>query len=108
MMFHSEGARPQPIVGLSLELGRGAYGVVCKAKLGSLPYTTKRMYDHLYFPPSAPLLYRAGDEHRLPIEIFEQEIELIRHPNIVLHLGVHYADNTPGPLLLMELMDGNF
>ena len=110
MMFHSEGLRPQPNVELSRELGSGSYGVVYKAKLGSLPCAAKRLYDHFYRPPITPLLDHADGKCTVPVERFEQEIRLlesIRHPNIVLYLGVHHKDNIQGPLLLMELMDGN-
>ena len=76
-------------------LGRGAYGIVCEAKCDTLLCAAKIMHSALY-------------GYSIPTERFEQEIELlsnIRHPNIILYLGVWHDPQSGSPVLLMELMD---
>lgn len=91
-------------------LGHGAYGTVYKALCDDqLLCAAKVLHDALVTtdqqqgpPPSLV--------HRLPIERFRQECEflsLIRHPNIVLYLGISQDPDTNLPVLLMELMDTN-
>ena len=78
-------------------LGSGAYGIVCEAKCDTLLCAAKIMHSALH-------------GYRLPAEKFEREIELlstIRHPNIVLCLGVWQDPESDCPVLLMELMDCN-
>ena len=88
-------------------LGIGAYGAVCKAKCDDLVCAAKIIHPTLY-DPMAQLQVSPQREHRLPMKRFEQECEFlstIRHPNIVLYLGMHRDEDTGLPVLLMELMD---
>ena len=88
-------------------LGIGAYGAVCKAKCDDLVCAAKIIHPTLY-DPMAQLQISPQREHRLPLKRFEQECEFlsrIRHPNIVLYLGMHRDEDTGLPVLLMELMD---
>ena len=78
-------------------LGKGAYGIVCEAKCGTLDCAAKIMHSALH-------------GYTLPAERFEQEIELlktIRHPNVVLYLGVWHDPESDSPVLLMERLDCN-
>ena len=75
-------------------LGHGAYATVCVAMRDNLPCAAKILH-----PPLS-----CGDA----MERFEKEIELlsmIKHPNIVLYLGVWQDPQSGNPVLLMELMD---
>ena len=88
-------------------LGIGSYGKVCKAKCDDLLCAAKIIHPTL-FDPIAHQQIEPHKEHRLPIVRFEQECEIlrtIRHPNIVLFLGMHEDPNTHLPVLLMEFMD---
>ena len=90
-------------------LGIGSYGKVCKAKCGNLICAAKLMHETL-FDPMAQLQISPQKEHRLPMRRFEQECEFlstVRHPNIILYLGMHRDEDTGLPVLLMELMDDN-
>ena len=78
-------------------LGTGAYGQVYKAMLGELPCAAKLLHSILVDPNNP--------RNR---EMFERECRFlseIRHPNIVLCLGVAQDSQTGMPILLMELMD---
>ena len=88
-------------------LGIGSYGAVCKAKCDDLLCAAKILHPTL-FDPTAQLQVSRKQEHRLPINRFEQECEFlstIRHPNIVQYLCMHQDPDTGLPVLLMELMD---
>ena len=88
-------------------LGIGAYGAVCKAKCDDLVCAAKIIHPTLY-DPMAQLQISPQREHRLPMKRFEQEcgfLSTIRHPNIILYLGMHRDEDTGLPVLLMELMD---
>ena len=88
-------------------LGIGSYGKVCKAKCDDLLCAAKIIHPTL-FDPIAHQQVEPHREHRLPTMRFEQECEIlrtIRHPNIVLFLGMYEDPNTHLPVLLMELMD---
>ena len=77
-------------------LGSGAYGMVCKAKLGELPCAAKLLHRALFHPTI---------QRR-----FEQECQLLqnmRHPNVVQYLGIAHEPQSHLPILLMELLDGN-
>ena len=77
-------------------LGSGAYGMVCKAKLGELPCAAKLLHRVLFHPTI---------QRR-----FEQECQLLqnmRHPNVVQYLGIAHEPRSHLPILLMELLDGN-
>ena len=103
-MPYSEAARRKPSFKTSevklhknRPLGSGAYGIVCEAKYGTLVCAAKIMHSALH-------------GYRLPAERFEQEIELlktIRHPNVVLYLGVWHDPESDSPVLLMERLDSN-
>ena len=90
-------------------LGIGSYGKVCKAKCDDLLCAAKIIHPTLFDPNlSAHYNIEPHREHRLPTMRFEQECEIlrtIRHPNIVLFLGMYEDPNTHLPVLLMELMD---
>ena len=77
-------------------LGSGAYGMVCKAKLGELPCAAKLLHRALFHPTI---------QRR-----FEQECQLLqnmRHPNVVQYLGIARDPRSRLPILLMELLDEN-
>lgn len=92
-------------------LGTGSYGAVYKAKCDDLLCAAKVIHPTLIDPQNAVLYQHQLSlqrEHRLPIRRFEQEFEFmnaLRHPNIVLCLGMVTVTNTHSPVLLMELMD---
>ena len=80
---------------------------MCKAKCDDLLCAAKIIHPTL-FDPMAHQEIEPHREHRLPTMRFEQECEIlriIRHPNIVLFLGMHKEPITHLPVLLMELMD---
>ena len=89
-------------------LGVGSYGMVCKAKCDDLICAAKILHPTL-FDSTAHYQLAPQREHRLPINRFQQECELlsmIRHPNIVQYLGTYQDPNVAHlPVLLMELMD---
>ena len=88
-------------------LGIGSYGKVCRAKCDELICAAKLMHETL-FDPMAQLQIAPQREHRQPFRRFQQEgdfLSTIRHPNIILYLGMHRDEDTGLPVLLMELMD---
>ena len=88
-------------------LGIGSYGKVCRAKCDELICAAKLIHETL-FDPMAQLQIAPQREHRLPFRRFQQEgdfLSTIRHPNIILYLGMHRDEDTGLPVLLMELMD---
>ena len=88
-------------------LGIGSYGKVCRAKCDELICAAKLIHETL-FDPMALFQIAPQREHRLPFRRFQQEgdfLSTIRHPNIILYLGMHRDDDTGLPVLLMELMD---
>ena len=81
------------------EIGRGAYGKVCKAVCGQLPCAAKVLHQELfiYGNPDSKILSK-----------FEQECEtlsVVKHPCIVQYLATYSHPTTGQPVLLMELMD---
>ena len=90
-------------------LGIGSYGKVCKAKCDDLSCAAKLIHETLFDPTSQQLIV-SQREHRLPMRRFEQECEFlstIRHPHIVLYLGIYEDPDNGLPALLMELMDSS-
>ena len=88
-------------------LGIGSYGAVCKAKCDHLVCAAKIIHPTL-FDPLAQLETAPQRQHRLPMRRFEQECDFlssIRHPNIILYLGMDQDQESGLPVLLMELMD---
>ena len=88
-------------------LGIGSYGAVCKAKCDDLVCAAKIIHPTL-LDPLAQLEMVLHKEPRQPMKRFEQECEFMssmRHPNIVLYLGMHQDTESGLPVLLMELMD---
>ena len=78
-------------------LGRGSYGTVYKAMCDNLPCAAKILH---------PTLVDNGSGREA--QKFEKECEVmsrIRHPNIVLYLGLRTDPETRLPVLLMELLD---
>ena len=79
-------------------LGRGSFGAVYKAQCDDLPCAAKVLH---------PTLVDTGMYNRVQ-ERFQQErmfLDSIRHPNIVLYLGMCNDPVTQQPALLMELLD---
>ena len=83
-------------------LGRGSFGVVCKAKFCELTCAAKILH---------PLLFQSDDpQSSITLTRFEQECELLKsmdHPNVVQYLGLSYDPRSGPPILLMELLDEN-
>lgn len=81
-------------------LGIGSYGTVYRAKCDQLPCAAKILH---------PALFQSNDPGaRKILQRFEQECSFmneIRHPNIVLYLGVCRDIDSNLPVLLMELLD---
>ena len=91
----------QLVINKSQLLGHGAYGAVYKAKCDDLPCAAKvlhpTIFDSSYSDPGAGMI----------MERFQQEcglLENIRHPNIVLYLGMTIDPDLGLPVLLMELL----
>ena len=84
------------------ELGRGSYGLVCRAKCDDLLCAAKVLYPGL-------ISFHYGF-HSL-LRRFQQECEtlsILRHPNIVQYVSVYHDPKNQGaPVLLMELMEEN-
>ena len=86
-------------------LGVGSYGSVCKARCDNLICAAKIIHPTLVCSSSS---VSAERQHRLPLSRFESECDFlreIRHPNIILFLGLTTDPQTGLPVLLMELMD---
>jgi len=81
------------------ELGRGSYGAVRVAVYRGKECVIKEIYPHI----QASHVQKS----RKAQEAFLSEINtlsVLRHPCIVQFLGVHYQDDAPLPLLVMEKM----
>ena len=77
------------------EIGRGAYGMVCKAECDGLLCAAKLLH---------PVLTCDWTVHSFHNEC--QILSSIKHPNIILYLGTH--EEGPGiSVLLMELLDSS-
>ena len=77
-------------------LGQGAYGSVYRAMYDDLPCAAKVLHPTLVDGESGKLVKR-----------FERECEMlskIKHPNIVLYLGLRTDPESRQPVLLMELL----
>ena len=94
-------------------LGVGSYGVVCRAKSGSLLCAAKIVNPNLMNPT---IMYRIPEEIRgegttcNERKWFEQESKFLfelRHPNLVQYLGLCQDPETNLPVLLMELVEDN-
>ena len=83
-------------------LGRGSFGIVCKARCNDLPCAAKLLH---------PILFERNDPiSKVTVLKFEQECQFLsalKHPNIVQHLGTYRDPQSQMPVLLMELMDKN-
>jgi serine/threonine protein kinase len=87
------------------QLGRGSFGAVYKAQCDDLPCAAKVLHPTLVDPQGLILI---GATHNKVQERFQQEcqfLDSIRHPNIVLYLGMCPDPDTQQPALLMELLD---
>ena len=83
------------------ELGRGAYGVVVEVKVNGLRCAAKRLHS---------ILLQTSHEERTKIssQFVEECLQhsRLRHPNIVLLLGVYFpSDQAELPLMVLELME---
>ena len=114
MMAHAKLTAPPPdFKSIKLDkdqvLGVGAYGRVCKALCDDLQCAAKILHPNLILTEQQQLDVPAGVAHRLPMRRFERECEFlrqIRHPNIILFLGL-FQDDDGLPVLLMEILDQN-
>ena len=78
-------------------LGVGSYGKVCKAKCGQLPCAAKLLHD---------IMFGTNDPGNCKcVERFEQECQIIQHPNIVQFMGTVRDPRSQRLAILMELMD---
>ena len=78
-------------------LGQGAYGSVYRAMYDDLPCAAKVLHPTFMDGKTGKLVKR-----------FERECEMlskIKHPNIVLYLGLRTDPESRQPVLLMELLD---
>ena len=81
-------------------LGKGAYGMVCRAMRDDLPCAAKLLHP-LFFQSGDPGVHSTARKFELECQF----LSTLRHPNIVQYLGT-YQDYESGSLvLLMELMD---
>lgn len=83
-------------------LGRGAYGVVHKAKCDELVCAAKYMHP-IFFTESEGQHFDDSVANR-----FKKECELLcclKHPNIVQYLGTHEESGINTVILLMEQLD---
>ena len=81
-------------------LGHGSFGAVYRAQCDDLPCAAKVLH---------PTLIDRHGYNKIQ-ERFQQErmfLDSIRHPNIVLYLGMCTDPATQQPVLLMELLDEN-
>ena len=87
----------------SLELGKGSYGAVYKAKCDQLMCAAKILHDEL--------IHKQNTGVDKAIERFELECEFLsgfRHPNIVQYLGTaRCPERSKLPILMMELLEEN-
>ncbi len=79
-----------------VQLGSGAFGVVCRAKYDQLPCAAKLLHPSFLVPGN------------WAAEKFMQECSFLaslKHPHIVQFLGVYSEPSTGQAVLLMELME---
>lgn len=81
-------------------LGRGAYGVVCRAKYGELPCAAK-LIQAIFFEDNDPAAQTMVDKFREEC----QRMSVLKHPNIIQYLESYVDPDTGLPALLMEEMD---
>ena len=82
------------------ELGRGSYGAVRVATYQGKECVVKEIYQHFQTT-------QVQQKSRKIVESFLSEINTLsdlRHPCIVQFLGIHYQNDLPLPLLVMEKM----
>ena len=82
------------------QLGVGAYGSVCRARLDQLVCAAKVLHQALFS------MQDPGTHHAL--ERFRSECEILsrmRHPNIVQYIGTATDPESRLPVLLMEMLD---
>ena len=84
----------------SQSLGKGAYGMVCRAMRDNLPCAAKLLHP-LFFQSGDPGVHSTARKFDLECQF----LSTLRHPNIVQYLGTYYDPESGLPVLLMELMD---
>ena len=85
------------------ELGRGAYGIVFKAKYRGSMCAAKEIHSILI---QSTLM--APEERRRLQESFQRECDhcsKLNHPNIVRFIGIYHPPQQLFPVMIMELMD---
>ena len=82
------------------ELGHGSYATVLELEYMGLKCAGKKIHE---------LLLRQGGAS-YTVRRFEEECRLlsqVRHPNVVQFLGVHFQQEVPAPILVMEFLPTN-
>ena len=82
------------------ELGHGSYATVLELEYMGLKCAGKKIHE--------VLLRQGGASYT--VCRFEEECHLlsqVRHPNIVQFLGVHFQQDVPAPILVMEFLPTN-
>ena len=81
-------------------LGHGSYATVLELKYMGLKCAGKKIHELL--------LEQGGASYT--VRRFEEECRLlsqVRHPNVVQFLGVHFQQEVPAPILVMEFLPTN-
>ena len=87
-------------------IGSGSYGAVRKAKCDEVLCAAKTLHA-IFFDPTGHFQTTQDAPYNMgKCERECRRMAMVRHPNIVQHLGLH-KDEIGFPVLLMELMDDN-
>ena len=87
-------------------IGSGSYGAVRKAKCDEVLCAAKTLHSILFDPTGHFQTMGQNPSYNMKYERECRRMAMVRHPNIVQHLGLH-KDKIGFPVLLMELMDDN-
>ena len=103
----------------SEKIGSGAYGIIKKIKYCGLPCAAKEIHSILLPDVLARInnierdealskvKFHKGNPESIMVEKFCTEMKIlseIRHPNFVRFIGVYLRENSPFPIMVMELM----
>ena len=91
------------VTALEKELGRGAYGKVFTIKYCETVYAAKEIHSLLVESANPE------EKESMKTNFLEEchKCSVLSHPNIVRFIGLYYQDNSPLPVMVMELMDGS-